>query len=180
MCINSMFGPLLIQALVNFCVVYGNSINDCPISCFCDTKSGIDSIPGGQGLKINCHPDLSETESFDIRLPSNTVQLDLAKYGISYIGMETFAGLVHLQKLDLQGNKIQNIENGAFRNLPKLEVLDLSRNSLKTIGKETFAGLVSLHRLKLADNNIQTLDEGSLDELRSLKKVRYQITSSRV
>ena len=70
-----------------------------------------------------------------------------------------------------QGNKIQAIEDGAFRNLPKLEVLDLSRNSLKIINKETLAGLVSLQRLKLTDNNIQTLEEGSFDDLRSLEKV---------
>lgn len=129
-------------------------------------------ISGGQGLRINCHPDLSVTGSFDIRLPTNTIQLDLAKYGIRQIKAQTFAGLVHLKKLDLQGNKIQHIEDGAFRNLPKLEVLDLSRNSLKNINKETLAGLVSLYRLKLADNNIQTVENGSFGELRSLEKVR--------
>ena len=53
-------------------------------------------------MKINCHPDLTVTGLFDIRLPTNTVQLDLTKYGIRQIKIQTFAGLVHLQKLDLQ------------------------------------------------------------------------------
>ena len=166
------FGQVLIQILLYVNYVYGNEPNNCPKACFCDTKN-VDTIPGGQGLQINCHPDLSVTGSFDIRLPTNTVQLDLTKYGIRQIRTQTFAGLVHLKKLDLQGNKIQDIEHGAFRNLPKLEELDLSRNSLKSIHKETLAGLVSLHRLKLADNSIQSLDEGSFDDLRSLEKVSF-------
>lgn len=143
---------------------------DCPIGCFCDTKNA-ENIPGGQGLKINCHPTLSATSTFDIKLPSNTIHLDLAKYGLREIKAETFAGLVHLQKLDLQGNKINKIYSGAFRTLPKLEVLDLSRNNLRIINRETFSGLVSLKRLKINDNNIQTVSDGSFDDLRSIEKV---------
>lgn len=147
-----------------------NSVMDCPIGCFCDTKNA-DNIPGGQGLKINCHPTLSATGTFDIKLPSNTIHLDLAKYGLREIKADTFAGLVHLQKLDLQGNNIDKIDNGAFRTLPKLEVLDMSRNKLRMIHGETFSGLVSLKRLKINDNSIQTVSDGSFEDLRSIEKV---------
>ena len=107
-------------------------VPECPMGCFCDTKV-IDTIPGGLGLKINCYPTTSATGTFEIRLPSNTVQLDLTKYGLTEVHVNNFEGLVHLQKLDLQGNKIKSIDPGAFRTLPKLEILDLSRNSLKKI-----------------------------------------------
>lgn len=160
-----------ILSILSIAWVNGNVITDCPIGCFCDTKS-VDSIPGGVGLKINCHPTASASGTFDIRLPSNTVQLDLSpKYGLERIKGNTFAGLVHLQKLDLQGNKIQLIESGAFRTVPKLEVLDLSRNRLSSLKKESLAGLVSLRRLKLTDNNLQTIYENSFDDLKSIEKV---------
>ena len=146
------------------------TVPECPMGCFCDTKA-IDTIPGGYGLKIQCYPTTTATGTFDIRLPSNTLALDLTKYGLTEIQADNFAGLVHLQKLDLQGNRIQSIENGSFRTLPKLEVLDLSRNSLKKIRRETLAGLASLQRLKLSDNSIRTIEEGSFYDLQSLKKV---------
>ena len=167
------YGGLLLLHLGLFIITVAVGSEDptvCPIGCFCDSKAS-EGLPGGQGLKINCHPTLSATGTFDIRLPANTVQLDLAKYGLKEITPETFVGLLHLQKLDLQGNKIHKIGDGSFRTLPKLEVLDLSRNSLKSIHKETFAGLASLQRLKLTDNNIQTLDSDSFIGLQSLAKV---------
>ena len=151
------------------------NILECPSACFCDTKN-VDYIPGGQGLKINCHPTLSASNTFDIRLPTNTIQLDLAKYGIRHIASETFKGLVHLQKLDLQGNNIEKIEDGAFRILPKLEILDLSRNALTKIDRETLAGLVSLKRLRLADNNVNAIDANSFDNLQNLEKVRILLS----
>ena len=161
---------VLIAWIITLACVSAN-VNDCPLTCFCDKKP-FQSIPGGFGLKINCHPSVSESISrFNIKLPTSTVQLDLSNYGLKEILSETFAGLVHLQKLDLQGNSIETINNGAFANLPKLEFLDLSRNSLEKVQRSTFAGLVSIKRLKINGNNIQTLEEGSFQSLRFLEKV---------
>ena len=147
------------------------NVIDCPLTCFCDKKP-IQSIPGGFGLKINCHPSVSEsTARFKIKLPTSTIQLDLSNYGLKEILSDTFAGLVHLQKLDLQGNNIENINDGAFASLPNLEFLDLSRNSLTKVKRTTFAGLVSISKIKLNGNNVQTMEEGSLQSMKNLEKV---------
>ena len=93
----------LIWLLFNFLLASGSTHVDCPSACFCDSKNA-EQIPGGVGLKINCHPTLGASDTFNIKLPSNTIQLDLAKYGLREIKSDTFSGLVYLQKLDLQGN----------------------------------------------------------------------------
>ena len=150
---------------------FSANVIECPLTCFCDKKP-IQSIPGGFGLKINCHPSVSEsTAKFKIKLPTSTIQLDLSNYGLTEILSDTFAGLVHLQKLDLQGNNIENVNDGAFASLPNLEFLDLSRNSLEYVQRTTFAGLVSIKRLKLSGNNVQTIEEGSFQSMKSLEKV---------
>jgi Leucine-rich repeat (LRR) protein len=151
-----------------------NEASDCPVGCFCDSKAS-NAVPGGQGLKINCHPLKSTTGTFDVKLPKNTIQLDLAKYGLREIRQDTFAGLTYLEKLDLQGNKIAKIADGAFQGLKSLQVLDLTRNSLQSISRHTLSGLEALNRLKLADNNIQTIQEGSFNDLEAVVKVKQQI-----
>ena len=150
------------------------STNNCPMTCFCDQKPvGEETIPGGYGLKVHCLPSVEsgKSSSFNIQLPSNTIHLDLANYGIKEIEAETFLGLLHLQKLDLQGNEINSIDGGAFASLPKLQNLDLSRNQLEKVEKGTFSGLVSLRRLKLNGNNLTTLEEDSFLPLKALEKV---------
>ena len=161
----------LIWLILHWLLVSGVQSNDCPMTCFCDQKPVGDELPGGFGLKVHCLPSLdSDKDTFTIKLPTNTIQLDLANYGIKEINAETFMGLVHLQKLDLQGNKINAIAAGAFASLPKLQTLDLSRNELEQIDHDTFSGLVSLKRLKLSANNLTTLEEDCFD-LQALEKL---------
>ncbi len=145
----------------------------CPEGCFCTETRNAKTIPGdGLGLKINCHPTIdTEKGKFNVQLPPNTVQLDLAKYELRVIESSTFRGLAALQKLDLQNNYITTIEDGAFVHLSKLEVLDLSMNSLKTVGSRTFAGLESLVKLKLTDNNVRTVEAGAFEGLPRLSKL---------
>ena len=44
---------------------------------------------------------------------------------IEEITTDTFAGLTNLRRLDLGSNKLNNIEDGVFNNLEKLEWFDL-------------------------------------------------------
>lgn len=49
-----------------------------------------------------------------------------------------FQGLSRLQSLDLQGNKLSAVDNGAWQNLPALTHLDISNNELRVMEPETF------------------------------------------
>ena len=147
----------------------------CPPGCYC-LKQRSELVPEGSGLKINCHPLSSGPLNFSL-LPSNTIQLDLAKYGLKDLGADAFESAPYLQKLDLQNNEISRIESGAFRSLQHLELLDLSRNSLRSVSAGMFSGLKKLERLKLNDNRLQTLENGSLDDLTSLNKLELSDNS---
>ena len=49
-----------------------------------------------------------------------------------------FQGLNNLYTLDLQGNRLQEIDDFAFANLGALRHLDISQNSLRTVQPGTF------------------------------------------
>jgi len=146
-----------------------NTLAACPPGCYCVERKS-DLVPDKLGIRINCHPLSSGPFNFSL-LPPNTIQLDLAKYGLKNLSANAFESATYLQKLDLQNNEIFHIEDGAFENLHHLELLDLSRNSLKSVTGGMFSGLKRLERLKLNDNRIQTIENGSLDGLVGLTKL---------
>ncbi len=127
-------------------------------------------IPDGFGLRINCHPTTSGTLNFSL-LPSNTIVLDLAKYGLNTLPRDAFMSAPNLQQIDLQNNGISSIDPKTFKNLPNLKVLDLSYNSIEIITKSMFSNLRKLERLKLNSNKIETIENGSFDDLFSLVKI---------
>lgn len=49
-----------------------------------------------------------------------------------------FQGLRNLYSLDLKGNKLAEVENGAWANLPALRHLDISTNELEVLFPQTF------------------------------------------
>uniref|UniRef100_A0A915NH40 LRRCT domain-containing protein n=1 Tax=Meloidogyne floridensis TaxID=298350 RepID=A0A915NH40_9BILA len=53
---------------------------------------------------------------------------------------DMFQGLQELYSLDLQGNRLEQVENKAFANLPALRHLDISYNLLQTLPMDTFEG----------------------------------------
>ncbi|XP_053409032.1 toll-like receptor 4 [Mercenaria mercenaria] len=57
--------------------------------------------------------------------------------------------------LTLDGNSIQNIKPGAFKNLVYLKYLDLSDNFVDTLSEGLFEGLENLRTLELSGNNIR-------------------------
>ena len=157
--------------------------SSCPAGCYCDAR------PAQGELRVNCHPMAPEEEADDEAeedypvspsfsallgtLPEGATHLDLAKYGLDEVDAEDEedAGELSLLKLDLQGNRISHVEEGAFARLPRLQVLDLSRNRLEALTQGALTGLVSLRRLRLADNRIQTVESGALDFLPSLSRL---------
>lgn len=142
----------------------------CPDGCFCDDKKA-SHVPGQTGLKVQCLP-LAEGVSMDwSALPAQTIQLDLAKYGLEELTAHHLTSMPYLQKLDLQNNRIAIIEEGAFAANTELEILDLSLNQLEVVTSEIFRGLNKLERLKLNDNRIQTLEQGAFRDLSALKKL---------
>lgn len=68
-----------------------------------------------------------------------------------------FIGMEQVRWMDLSGNKIANIEAGAFNDLISVEWLELDRNRITTLDESIFDAMVNLEKLYLFSNEIKTL-----------------------
>jgi len=58
--------------------------------------------------------------------------------GMFRIRQDWFQGLTKLSSLDLKGNKLNQVDDGAWANLPTLTHLDISTNELEFLQSRTF------------------------------------------
>lgn len=79
----------------------------------------------------------------------------------------TFADLPNLRLLELKHNAIREIDSEAFRNLSSLMLIDLSRNLLSKIKFGIFNGL-PVRGLILTRNHIEVIQAEALDDLPNL------------
>lgn len=83
----------------------------------------------------------------------------------------TFPSKLSLEKLHLDRNEIEVIEDFTFLNLSSLEWLFLKENKLTTITRNTFTGLFELYSLNLVGNQIHTIEDGAFTDLMKLKEL---------
>lgn len=104
--------------------------------------------------------------------PSDAVELDFGNNPIGNISRNTFPSAASkVRRLRMDGCLLDRLERMNFGNLQLLEVLDLSGNMIRTVADGAFQGLQHLRHLNLNRNNIQSppsyLFRGlNLDELR--------------
>ena len=80
-------------------------------------------------------------------------------------------GLKQLQTLNLQGNKIQKIQEKAFASLPKLVTLNLNFNELQSLPNNIFAQQSNLRNLTLSSNELESLPQEIFKPLENLVKL---------
>lgn len=125
-----------------------------------------------------CTSDLLSCTALDLDqvpvvLPVFTVTLDLNHNRIVQLEEESFEGLPRLEMLRLAHNQVTTIQPGAFRNSsgPLLRHLDLSSNQLMVLEQHYFQDLPGLQELLLFNNRIVRVETGALDALQNLHKV---------
>ncbi|XP_047204796.1 leucine-rich repeats and immunoglobulin-like domains protein 1 [Girardinichthys multiradiatus] len=91
------------------------------------------------------------------QLPRLT-QLELNRNRIHQIEGLTFQGLSSLEVLKLQRNSISKLTDGAFWNLSKMKVLHLEYNNLTEVNSGSLYGLSSLTQLFLSNNSIARIN----------------------
>ncbi|XP_009864539.1 PREDICTED: LOW QUALITY PROTEIN: matrix-remodeling-associated protein 5-like [Apaloderma vittatum] len=74
----------------------------------------------------------------------------------------------------IHGNDIQNIPNGALKDLVSLQVFKISYNKLKVITGHTLQGLSSLMRLHMDHNRIEFIHPNAFNGLTSLRLVHLE------
>ena len=68
------------------------------------------------------------------------------------------ASMGSLWRLQLPGNRIQNISHDVFTNLRTLQIIDLSRNEISSVGRGTFDQNKLLRAIRLDGNQIREID----------------------
>ncbi|XP_068449688.1 leucine-rich repeats and immunoglobulin-like domains protein 1 [Clinocottus analis] len=86
------------------------------------------------------------------------VQLELNRNRIRQVEGLTFQGLSSLEVLKLQRNSITKLTDGAFWDLSKMKVLHLDYNSLSEVNSGSLYGLTSLQQLFLSNNYIARIN----------------------
>ncbi|KAL0978550.1 hypothetical protein UPYG_G00172010 [Umbra pygmaea] len=90
-------------------------------------------------------------------LPKLT-QLELNRNRLRQVEGLTFHGLASLEVLKLQRNNISKLTDGAFWGLAKMKVLHLDYNTLREVNSGSLYGLSSLLQLFLSNNSISHIN----------------------
>ena len=90
-------------------------------------------------------------------IPDYTTHVSLSNNNIRILHTNSFFRLGSCLVLNLNYNKISEVEEGAFNGMQKLEQLYLSHNLLRKLTTESFDGAYSLKLLTLNDNEITML-----------------------
>ncbi|XP_054762235.2 protein artichoke-like [Lytechinus pictus] len=88
-----------------------------------------------------------------------------------------FSFMSQLTWLNLQGNRLLELQRGVFRGAPSLRVLTLSRNRISRIVPDAFGGFNRLHRLMMSDNTLERLPDGVFRLLGTLETLNLQNNS---
>lgn len=102
----------------------------------------------------------------------NLESLELQDQKIKNINPNSFAKAERLIQLNLSGNEIKTLKANGFVGSKNLEYLLVSDNQLDTIEEGAFNGLTKLHRLDLNGNKLASIHENTFEPLGNLKIVQ--------
>ncbi|XP_063912971.1 adhesion G protein-coupled receptor A3 isoform X1 [Zophobas morio] len=167
-----MCSPLIARSILLLSIIIVSANEGlCPSKCVCRRINQRDEI------KLRCgegNSKINSLEEIDILNIAN----DVVQFNLSNNLLDTFfpkVQLIALQKLDLSGNRLTELQNNQFSELPNLRRLDVSNNNIKSIELLAFAKLGSLEKLKLNQNQISTIALGTFNPLVSLKQLDISI-----
>ncbi|XP_050428977.1 protein toll-like [Adelges cooleyi] len=93
----------------------------------------------------------------------NLIKLFLRSNNIDHLPKYVFKQLTALERLDLGGNKLTNLDPDLFNGIP-LKILNLDSNSLTTLSLK----IQSLIHLELSNNKLTAIDVDNLNNLKHL------------
>lgn len=112
-------------------------------------------------IKLNDNRELTKLplEGFECSGSGSfsTYFIDISNCDISEIGVNTFATMPALTRLNLSWNNIVTLDKTVFRYLNKLIDLDLSNNLIEKLHDKLFVQNKNLNKLSLAGNPIEEL-----------------------
>lgn len=103
----------------------------------------------------------------------NVDRIEISNTKLEKISDESFSGF-DLQILKLSKNKIRKIEKNSFNELKNVEKIFLDRNQIDELDDEIFSSNNLLKILKLENNNLKKISENLFQNLPELKEIFLQ------
>ena len=94
--------------------------------------------------------------------------------GLTYLGMDHFAGYPALQEIYFSNNRIDTIAPDAFRGLRNLQILDLSGNKLTSFPTEALKHTKYVREVNFKGNPIKYILEDDLKHLPNLEIISFE------
>ena len=110
----------------------------------------------------------------DIIIPNETVTCDFWGNRIKKVPANYFIALPRLEILNIERNRISEIEPFAFYPVPSVKQIYLYGNKLEILSRNMFSGLIKLERLRIPSNFIHTIESGTFANLTSIKQIYLQ------
>ncbi|KAH8403583.1 hypothetical protein KR215_009972 [Drosophila sulfurigaster] len=127
--------------------------------------------------------DLSGNALLDISVGLGNLHslrdVDLSYNQISRVHADVVNAWRNVVEMRLSNNLIVELQQGTFRNLPKLQYLDLSSNEIASVQPGALKGLPELQEFVLADNKLVELKDHVFEELPALLASHFQYNKLR-
>ena len=123
-------------------------------------------------LQLNYNFNFSGRGNQQIFVHKTLKNFECVTCGFTEVQSQHFAGLVGLERLALNTNKINRIAEGAFNSNENLKLVDLTGNELKTIMPSLFVSLSKLEALHLSMNPMELPKNKPFIKSKSLKHLR--------
>ncbi len=114
-------------------------------------------------LSLTSIVGLESLESID------EVNFLILSYNNIKILTNSIMNLRELTSLDLEGNKLTDLQPELFVNLPGLERLNLSKNKIKELKNGVIVNCIQLKKIFLGDNPLEVIEPNAFIGTRSLK-----------
>jgi Leucine-rich repeat (LRR) protein len=125
-------------------------------------------------LSLNFNFNFSGRGNQQIFTQKTMKNFECVMCGFTEVQSQHFAGLVSLEQLALNENRINRIDKDAFKSNANLKLLDLSGNQLKTVMHSLFVGLEKLEALYLTMNPIEMPKNKPFLKSNSLKHLKME------
>lgn len=111
-------------------------------------------LPGLVHLNLSHNPTLGSISSTLLHSLPELRELDLSQTGLKMLSPELLLHSQNLVRVSFCDNLIQELPEGAFRNLKNLTIIDLSNNQIVNIRPGAFMGLQAIKEVYLKGNRL--------------------------
>lgn len=135
-------------------------------------RNVFDNLVKLQDLDLSqCNLDQSSLENHIFQNLSQLNKLNLAGNKLSELNPDWFNGLITLTSLDISNNQLTSIDPNTFSNLQHLNILKLNENRLVRLEGNVFKGIGALTSLFLQGNQLEQITTEAMKELTNLELI---------